>query len=534
MPSPLDITFAPLDWAGATHVLGLVGEGMALGPALAAREAAAPRLMAASEAAQFTGATKTALELFALDGWGVARLVLMGCGAWPQPSDGAAAESPVPRPIDWLALGGQAASRAAMMGTAEVALVFDVPGLDGPAAAEAIADVGLGASLRAYRFDVYKSKAEDAKDEPAPTEAGPANGNGTTSTATARPKLKTLRILCADPAAAEAAFSRQAAIRDGVCLARDLVNEPANRLGPVEFAARLAGLSEHGLRVAVWDEKRLAKEGFTGILAVGQGSARPPRLVVMQWTGGAKRKGKPIAFVGKGICFDSGGISIKPAQGMEDMKGDMAGAAAVAGVMLTLALRKAPVYAVGVVALAENMPSGTAQRPGDVIDTLSGQTVEVINTDAEGRLVLADALHHTATTFEPVAMIDLATLTGAIMVALGTDHAGLFSNDDALSERILAAGLATGEKCWRMPMGPKYDSLIASQIADMKNVGGRYAGAITAAQFLKRFVGDTPWAHLDIAGTGMASPKSDISDGWASGFGVRLLDRLVAEHYERN
>ncbi|HEY8260147.1 MAG TPA: leucyl aminopeptidase, partial [Methylosinus sp.] len=255
------------------------------------------------------------------------------------------------------------------------------------------------------------------------------------------------------------------------------------------------------------------------------------RVVVLRWNGGAEGA-QPIAFVGKGVCFDSGGISIKPAASMEDMKGDMAGAAAVTGLMHALAARKAKANVIGVLGLVENMPSGEAQRPGDIVTSLSGQTIEIINTDAEGRLVLADALWHVKDKYKPAFIIDLATLTGAILVALGQEHAGLFSNNDELANRILEAGKATGEKLWRLPMGPAYDKLIESKFADMKNTGGRHAGSITAAQFLERFVDKTPWAHLDIAGTGMGSPASDTNQSWGSGWGVRLLDRLVKDYYE--
>jgi leucyl aminopeptidase len=268
-------------------------------------------------------------------------------------------------------------------------------------------------------------------------------------------------------------------------------------------------------------------------LAVGQGSDRPSRVVVMQWHGAKSKRAKTLAFVGKGVCFDTGGISMKPAGGMEDMKGDMGGAACVAGLMLALAGRRAAVNAVGLVGLVENMPSGKAQRPGDIVTSMSGQTIEVLNTDAEGRLVLADALWYCNDRFKPKFMVNLATLTGAIMVALGQHHAGLFSNNDELADRLTAAGQATQERLWRMPLGAEYDKLIDSKNADMKNIGGRYGGAIIAAQFLQRFVKDTPWAHLDIAGTAMGSPPSEINQSWASGFGVRLLDRLVRDHYER-
>ena len=278
----------------------------------------------------------------------------------------------------------------------------------------------------------------------------------------------------------------------------------------------------------------MKKLGMNALLGVGQGSARESRVVVMRWNGG-KAGEAPVAFVGKGVCFDTGGISIKPAAGMEDMKGDMAGAACVTGLMQALAARKAKVNAVGVIGLVENMPDGNAQRPGDIVTSMSGQTIEIINTDAEGRLVLADVLWYAAKRFKPKFMVDLATLTGAIIVALGQEYAGMFANDDKLAERLTKAGEATGELVWRMPLAPAYDKMIDSKFADMKNTGGsRWGGAITAAQFLQRFVADkTPWAHLDIAGTGFDSRQTDINKSWGSGWGVRLFDRLVADYYER-
>jgi leucyl aminopeptidase len=271
--------------------------------------------------------------------------------------------------------------------------------------------------------------------------------------------------------------------------------------------------------------------GMGALLGVGQGSKHESRTVIMRWNGG-KRGASPVAFIGKGVCFDTGGVSIKQAAGMEDMKGDMAGAACVVGLMHALAAREAKVNVVGAIGLVENMPDGNAYRPGDILKTMSGQTIEIINTDAEGRLVLADVLHYVNTKYKPRFMIDLATLTGAIMVALGQEHAGLFANNDELATRLLTAGEATGERVWRMPLAPEYDKLIDSKVADMKNTGGRHGGAITAAQLLARFVGKTPWAHLDIAGTALGSPQSEINKSWSSGWGVRLLDHLVAEHYE--
>ena len=394
-------------------------------------------------------------------------------------------------------------------GATSALIAFDPPDWHGDPAVAA-ADFVMGLKLRAYAFDKYKTKKKDEDEKPA--------------------KIK-IRVGVLDPAAAKRALKRADAIAEGVSLARELVNEPPNVLFPAEFAHRAKALEKLGVEVEVMDVAAMKKLGMNALLGVGQGSAHDSRCVIMRWNG-AKASAKPVAFIGKGVTFDTGGISIKPAGGMEDMKGDMAGAACVVGLMHALAARKAKVNAIGAIGIVENMPGGNAQRPGDIVKTLSGQTIEIINTDAEGRLVLADVLWHVQDKFKPTFMVNLATLTGAILVALGTEYAGLFSNSDELSERLAAAGLATGEKVWRMPMGPAYDKLIDSKFADMKNVGGRHAGSITAAQLLQRFVNDTPWAHLDIAGTGMSSPATDINQSWGSGWGVRLLDRLVADHYE--
>jgi leucyl aminopeptidase len=287
------------------------------------------------------------------------------------------------------------------------------------------------------------------------------------------------------------------------------------------------------VEVEILDEEDLRRIGMRALLAVGQGSGHGSRVAIMRWNGGPA-DAPPLAFIGKGVCFDSGGISIKPSGGMEDMKGDMAGAAAVVGLMHALASRKAKANVVGAIGITENMPDGNAQRPGDIITTLSGQTVEMVNSDAEGRLLLADVLWYVQERFKPTFMIDLATLTGAILVALAQEHAGLFSNNDELSDRLLAAGKTTGEKVWRMPLGPEYDKLIDSKIADMKNIGGRHAGSITAAQFLQRFVeNDVPWAHLDVAGTAMGSPANETNQSWGSGYGVRLLDEFLRARFER-
>jgi leucyl aminopeptidase len=379
------------------------------------------------------------------------------------------------------------------------------------------ASLTLGVLLRSYRFDRYRTteKEED------------------------KPKLERLSIATDAGAAAKAAWAPLRAIADGVFLARDLVSEPPNILHPPEMAERCKALENLGLVVEVLGPKEMRKLGFGALLGVAQGSDQEPRMVVMQWNGASKgKKGgqKPVAFIGKGVTFDTGGISIKPAGGMEDMKWDMAGAGTVIGLMAALAGRKAKVDAVGLVGLVENMPGSNAQRPGDVVKTASGQTVEVINTDAEGRLVLADVLHYCQDRFAPRFMVDLATLTGAIIIALGHEHAGLFSNDDELSAQLSAAGKAVGEACWRMPLGEAYDKQIKSDIADMKNVGGRPGGSITAAQFIQRFIdtkaGPMPWAHLDIAGVAWTTKDLPTVPKGATAFGVRLLDRLVAEHYE--
>lgn len=374
-------------------------------------------------------------------------------------------------------------------------------------AADFAARAATGALLRDYKFETYKT----VKKSP----AGP----------------KKLTIATPELTAARKAFAELKAIAEGTIVARDLVNEPANILTPAEFAKRAKTLTKLGVKVEVLSEAQMKKLGMGSLLGVGQGSKQPSQMVVMQWNGAAKSK-KPVAFIGKGVCFDTGGISIKPAGGMEDMKGDMGGAAAVTGLMHALASRKAKVNAVGVLGLVENMPGSNAQRPGDIVTSMSGQTIEVLNTDAEGRLVLADALWYTQKRFKPQFMIDLATLTGAIMVALGQEYAGLFSNSDELSERLTTIGNAEGEKVWRMPMCETFDKMIDTPNADMKNIGARYAGSSTAAQFLKRFTNNVPWVHLDIAGTAMGSPKTAISRSWASGYGVRLLDRLVKAHYE--
>ena len=504
MPELLDVQFMPLSAAPVGTVLVLTGEELALGPAARSiDERMKGGILKAAKAAAFTGKAKTAIEILAPAGIDAQRLVVAGTGK-------------AARELDRLMLGGFAfAQISARKG--EVATILADPADPGEASAEVFAaDLALGALLRSYAFKKYRSRKADNDGEEEPREG-----------------LRKLVVLCAKPDAAAKAFATRRAIAEGVSLARDLVNEPANMLGPVEFAERMRDLSRAGLEVEVLDEDQIEALKMGALLAVGQGSERPSRVVVLQWHGAKSKRSKTLCFVGKGVCFDTGGISMKPAGGMEDMKGDMGGAACVAGLMLALASRKAAVNAVGLIGLTENMPSGKAQRPGDIVTSMSGQTIEVLNTDAEGRLVLADVLWYAQQRFKPRFIVDLATLTGAIIVALGKEYAGLFSNDDKLAGELSAAGEATGEKVWRMPLAKPYDKLIDSKNADVKNIGGRHAGAITGAQFLQRFIKDTPWAHLDIAGTAMDSVRNDINQSWGSGWGVRLLDRLVADNYEK-
>jgi leucyl aminopeptidase len=454
------------------------------------------QLRRAAAADHFTGKSGSSLEFIAPAGLKLPRLVVVGTG------------KPDAKARDFVKLGGIAMGKVPAV-AAEATILAELG--SGALKADQVADLALGVRLRAYSFDRYKTKRKEGD---------------------TRPGKIDISLACANPAAAAKAWTYTTGIADGVVLARDLINEPANVLYPAEFARRTSALSKVGVGVEVLDVAAMRKLGMGALLGVGQGSMHESKLVVMRWNG-AKKGADPVAFIGKGVCFDTGGISIKPASGMEDMKGDMAGAACVVGLMHALAIRKAKVNAVGAIGLVENMPDGKAQRPGDIVKTMSGQTIEIINTDAEGRLVLADVLHYVNNRFKPKFMVNLATLTGAIIVALGQEYAGLFSNDDKLVERLAKAGEATGERVWRMPLGPEYDKMIDSKFADMKNTGGRWAGSITAAQLLARFVDKTPWAHLDIAGTALGSPQTDINKSWSSGWGVRLLDRLVADYYER-
>ena len=369
----------------------------------------------------------------------------------------------------------------------------------------------LGAKLAAYRFDNYRTKLKPDD----------------------KPSLTGLNLVTEDSKAAKAAFKPLDAAADGTYLARDLVNLPPNDLYPGSYAARIEDLAKHGLEIEILGEKELAKLGMNSMLGVGQGSVKESKLGIMRWNGG-KDGDAPVALVGKGVCFDTGGISLKPGAGMEDMRGDMGGSAAVVGTMLALAKRKAKANVVGLVGLVENMPDGDAIRPGDILTSASGQTIEVQNTDAEGRLVLCDVLWYAQEHYKPTAIVDLATLTGAIVIGLGHHHAGLFTNNDKLSDQLTQAGMTEGERVWRLPLGPEYDKQLKSKFADMRNIGGRAAGSITAAQFLQRFVdkGQT-WAHLDIAGVAwVEGEKAPTDPSWASGFGPRLLDRWIADNYE--
>jgi leucyl aminopeptidase len=403
-------------------------------------------------------------------------------------------------------LGGDAVAKLLLSGETRAAI--DLQGLNYDD--EAAAKVALGAALRAWRYDRYRTRLKDKQ----------------------KPTLAEVVIVGGGGGAEQRYKSRWEPVVEGVSLTRELVTEPANIIYPESFVERVTkALEGSGVEIDVLDKDQMQKLGMGALLGVAQGSARDPRLLVLRLNGGGG--GKPVAFVGKGVTFDTGGISIKPAQGMEAMKWDMGGAAAVAGAMRALALRKSKANVIGICGLVENMPSGTAQRPGDVVSTMSGQTVEVINTDAEGRLVLADAIAYVERTYKPSTVVDLATLTGSIIVALGHEFAGLFANDDDLASQLTKAGDESGDKLWRMPLADSFDRLIDSPIADMKNVGPREGGSITAAQFIRRFVEDgVAWAHVDMAGKAWSDKPSATADKGATGFGVRLIDQFVEDTLE--
>ncbi len=496
----MKITFAPLSLprSGAL-VIGAL-EGNKLTPAAQALDkrmgGAISRALTAN---RFRGKTGDTLSVLSPAGTALSRIVVVGLGDPAKIDD-----------LNMQAAGGAAYAHLSRTNETAAAVVIDDTRGGKIGSAEMAANFAYGVRLRSYRFDKYRTK-QKKEDKPA---------------------LSHFVIMASEAGRARSIFSDLEKVADGVFFTRDLVSEPANVLYPETLAGHAKSLTDMGVAVEVFDEKKMQKLGMGALLGVGQGSVRPPRLVVMQWNGAAKTQ-KPIAFIGKGVTFDTGGISIKPAGGMEDMKWDMGGAGVVIGLMKALAGRKAAVNAVGVAGLVENMPSGSAQRPGDVVTSMSGQTIEVLNTDAEGRLVLADALWYCQDRFKPQFMVDLATLTGAIIVALGHEYAGLFANNDDLANRLVAAGKEVGEELWRLPLADAYDKQLNTDIADIKNItGSRDAGSITAAHFLKRFVNDVPWAHLDIAGVAWTKHDKPTVPKGGTGFGVRLLDRLVRDHYE--
>jgi len=454
-------------------------------------ESARTLVVRAAEAQRFDREAGAVAEVFVDDGGAARRVLLVGRGGTDEA-------------MGFERAGGALAAR--LMTSGETRLVVEGSGLDAAAAAR----LAFGAVARSWRYDIYRTKLP-RKQQPTLEEVVVAGAGGE----------------------AEAAFARYAALLAGLDLTRSLVSEPANVIYPESFVERARkALEPLGVSFEVLDEAAMKELGMGALLGVGQGSTRPPRLLAMRWSGGAQGT-PPVVFVGKGITFDTGGISIKPAAGMEAMKWDMGGAGAVAGAMMALATRKAKANVVGVCALAENMPDGNAQRPGDIVTSLSGQTIEVINTDAEGRLVLADAMTWAQRTYKPKVLIDLATLTGAMIISLGHEYAGMFANDDDLAAKLDAAGKASGDKLWRLPMGEAYNKIMDSQIADMRNAGSREAGSITAACFLGRFVEDgVKWAHLDIAGTVWADKAGTLHDKGATGFGVALLDRFIADNHE--
>jgi len=452
-------------------------------------EAAALAAQAAT-ASRFKGEAGSIVELFVSEGGNALRVLLVGTGEG--------------KLSDFESAGAAITARLLTSGVTSAAV--DGAGLE----ADALAHIGLGAQLRSWRIDTYRTKLSEK----------------------AKPSLETLTLV-SDSAQLPDALADQMGVAQGVALTKELVAEPANIMYPESFVERVRHLADLGVEVTVLDENDMAKLGMGALLGVAQGSHRKPRLLALRWDGTGGAQETPLVLVGKGVTFDTGGISIKPAAGMEDMKWDMGGAGAVAGTLKALASRKAPTHVVGICGLVENMPDGNAQRPGDIVTTMSGQTVEVLNTDAEGRLVLCDAIWWAQETYKPNTVIDLATLTGAMIVALGFEHGGLFANDDGLANQLLTAGLQSGEKLWRFPMSEAYDKLIDSPIADIKNIGPRYGGSITAAQFIKRFVqDDVKWAHLDIAGMVWADKPGATWDKGATGYGVRLLDQLIRDHYE--
>ena len=483
-PTDVDVLILPIEKDGLdrAHLDGLGADGRSL-------------VVAGAAATRFEADAGTITEFVIPAEGGAKRVALLGIGGG---SD-----------RDWEKAGGALTARYLVGGTASLAV--DLSSLDGPPTAQAVAGFAATLLQRGWRHDVYRTKLSDKQ----------------------KPTLEHVTLVGV-PGDTESTYAALDAVTRGMELTRTLVAEPANILYPESFVERVtASVEGLGLEIEVLDEAAMAGHGMGALLGVSQGSRREARLLVLKWNGGGE--GTPtVALVGKGVTFDTGGISIKPAAGMEDMKWDMGGAGAVAGAMKALAARKSKVNVVGVMGLVENMPDGNAQRPGDVVTSMSGQTIEVINTDAEGRLVLCDAITWVQQAYKPATIVDLATLTGAMIVSLGNEYGGLFSNDEDLAGQLLAASLASGDKLWRFPLGDAYDKLIDSPIADMKNVGPRGAGSITAAQFLKRFVDEgVKWAHLDIAGMVWSDKDGTNHAKGATGYGVRLLDRFIRDAFER-
>ncbi len=496
----MDIQFVAEGEGEAVAVMASAG-GTLLPAAKALDEKSGGALTKAMKTQRFTGAANQVLDILAPHGLPYERVLVIGVGD-AERADGLSVEK-------W---GGHAVRRTLSSGAERLVLLPD--GLPQAPIADAAARAAFGARLAAYRFDRYRTKMKPE----------------------AKPSLKEVLVALEGHAAARSRYEKNAHVADGVFFARDLVSEPPNILFPAEFAKRLKALESLGLKVTVLGEAELKEHGMGALLGVGQGSVRETQLVVMEWQGAKTKTARPLALVGKGVTFDTGGISLKPGAGMDEMKGDMGGAAAVCGAMMSVAMRKAKANVVGLVGLVENMPDGDAQRPGDIVTSMSGQTIEVLNTDAEGRLVLADVVWYAQEKFNPTAVVNLATLTGAIITSLGHEYAGMFCNDDDLAGAISSAASAEGEPVWRMPLGAGYDKMIDTPNADMKNISGKpAAGSIVGAQFIKRFIKDgVAWAHLDIAGTAWKPGPFDdpLSPAWATGYGVRLLNRLVASRYE--
>ena len=498
----MKIAFSKPEQTNSGTLIVGVSEERKMSPAAAALDKKSGGILTrAMGASRFKGKKDDILEIVAPKGLSLARIILIGLGKLDK--------------LDALRLqgiGGQLVAYLNRVGETVATMQVDtLPGVP-LQAPDMAAHIAYGAKLRSYRFDKYRTREKEES----------------------KPTLRSFNFMVTDVAAARKASAPLDRIADAIFFTRDLVSEPPNVIYPETLAERCKRLTAVGVKVEILDEKHLAKLGFNALLGVAQGSTRPARVVILQWNGAPKAKDKrPVAFCGKGVTFDTGGISLKPGAGMEDMKWDMAGAGAVIGLMEALAARRARVNAVGAVGLVENMPSGTAQRPSDIVKSLSGKTIEVLNTDAEGRLVLADVLWYVQDRFKPKAMVDLATLTGAVIVALGHEYAGIMSNNDELTKRLISAGDAVGEKLWRLPIGDAYDRDIDSDAADVKNIAGnRAAGSTIGAQFLARFVNDVPWAHLDIAGVAWSKKDQPTVPKGATAFGVRLLDRLVADNYE--